>query len=144
MTTQQLSFKSLPQIAVADSDTTFSPGSSGVLAWSTTLTKPVYWNGSAWSTVGGAGSGVQLSGFNVVFTGGHESQMVTVNNPSISFSNPPKGFTVESVPDWDIIYTVTLESLRNGSFSALVTVKDVDGDSLLGIPIPSVKVNYIY
>lgn len=51
MTTKTLSFKSLPSLAIAEGATTPNPGSPGVLAWSQTLTKPVFWNGTSW-TVG--------------------------------------------------------------------------------------------
>ena len=49
MTTKQLAFKSIPQLAVNDGDT--SPNlsaASGVWAWSTILSKPVYWTGNNW------------------------------------------------------------------------------------------------
>ena len=56
MTTKTLSFKSLPSLAIAEGDTSPNPGSAGVWAWSTTLSKPVYWTGSLW-TAGSSGSG---------------------------------------------------------------------------------------
>ena len=56
MTTKPLSFKSLPSLAIAEGATTPNPGSPGVWAWSQTLTKPVFWNGSSW-TAGSAGGG---------------------------------------------------------------------------------------
>lgn len=59
MTTKTLSFKSLPSLAIAEGATTPNPGSPGVWAWSQTLTKPVFWNGSSWTagSAGGGGSG---------------------------------------------------------------------------------------
>lgn len=35
-------------IAVAAGDTTPNPGTAGVMAWSSTLGRPVYWDGSNW------------------------------------------------------------------------------------------------
>ena len=51
MTTKQLAFKSLPQLAIAEGATTPSPGATanGVWAWSTTLSKPLYWTGTSWT-----------------------------------------------------------------------------------------------
>lgn len=59
MTTKTLSFKSLPNLAIAEGATTPNPGQTGVWAWSTTLVKPVFWNGTSWSAgaAGGGGSG---------------------------------------------------------------------------------------
>jgi hypothetical protein len=64
MTTKQLSFKALPQLAIAESDTTPNPSIAGVMVWSTTLGKPVYWTGSIWTagTSGGGGGGSYTSG----------------------------------------------------------------------------------
>lgn len=56
MTTKTLSFKSLPNLAIAEGATTPNPGQTGVWAWSTTLAKPVFWNGTSWSA-GSAGGG---------------------------------------------------------------------------------------
>lgn len=44
-----LSFANLPAFAIANGATTPNPGFSGVWAWSTTLSLPVLWNGTAWS-----------------------------------------------------------------------------------------------
>lgn len=49
MTRKQLGFDSLPSIAVAEGATTPNPGQTGVWAWSSTLSKPVHWNGSKWT-----------------------------------------------------------------------------------------------
>lgn len=48
-----------PQHAIADGASTPDPGKVGSYAWSTTLSKLVYWDGSAWHPVGG---GAQVSG----------------------------------------------------------------------------------
>lgn len=58
MPQQQLGYEQLLQLAVADGATTPNPGVPGVVAYSTTLSKPVFWNGTAWShTFGAAGGG---------------------------------------------------------------------------------------
>lgn len=54
MAIQQLRTEALPILAVAEGATTPNPGGSG-WAWSSTLSKPVYWTGSAW-TAKAAGS----------------------------------------------------------------------------------------
>lgn len=47
----------LSQIAVAEGATTPAPSGPG-WAWSTTLSKPVYWNGAKWSST----SNITISG----------------------------------------------------------------------------------
>lgn len=56
MTTKSLRFESLPQLAIAEGATSPDPGTPGVLAWSTTLTSLVLWDGSNWSSFSGGGS----------------------------------------------------------------------------------------
>lgn len=51
-----LNFQAPPQLAIAEGAITPDPGIAGVSVWSTTLSKPVYWTGSAW-TAGAAGGG---------------------------------------------------------------------------------------
>jgi hypothetical protein len=53
VTTQQLTYKSLPSIEGVEGATSPNPGKVGVLAWSTSQVKPVFWNGSAWAAAGG-------------------------------------------------------------------------------------------
>ena len=65
MTTKQLAFKSIPSLAVAEGATTPNLGvaAKGAWAWSSTLSKPVYWDGTKWtagSSTGG-GTGVDVS-----------------------------------------------------------------------------------
>lgn len=50
MTTSTLSFKSLPRLALSEGASTPNPGIAGVWIWSTTLSKPLYWNGSTWQS----------------------------------------------------------------------------------------------
>ena len=49
MTTKTLSFKTLPPLSVAEGDTSPNPGESGIWVWSTTLNRPMYWNGTIWT-----------------------------------------------------------------------------------------------
>jgi hypothetical protein len=52
MTTKQLAFKSFPALAVVDGDTTPSLGADNVAwAWSSILSKPVFWNGANWVSI---------------------------------------------------------------------------------------------
>lgn len=49
MTRKSLSFEALPSLAIAEGATTPDPGQSGVWVWSSTLGRPVMWNGTNWS-----------------------------------------------------------------------------------------------
>ena len=49
MARRSLSIETLPALAIAEGATTPNPGNPGAWAWSTTLNRPVHWNGSAWS-----------------------------------------------------------------------------------------------
>lgn len=53
---KSLRYDQLLQLAVAEGATTPNPGITGVLAYSTTLGKPVHWTGTQW-TAGSAGGG---------------------------------------------------------------------------------------
>jgi len=48
MAVKALDFIALRQIAVNVGDTTPNPGVAGAIAWSTTITAEVIWNGSSW------------------------------------------------------------------------------------------------
>lgn len=48
MTTKSLRYTSLPSLAISEGATTPNPGFTGVWVWSSTLAKPMYWNGSNW------------------------------------------------------------------------------------------------
>lgn len=52
---KSLRYDQLLQLAVAEGATTPNPGLTGVVAYSTTLGKPVHWTGSIW-TAGSASS----------------------------------------------------------------------------------------
>lgn len=90
MAIEQLRTQSLPQIAVAEGALTPDPGGKG-WAWSSTLGKPVYWTGSAW-TAKAAGSdasgavqfnnaGVLGGATNVAIHGG-DLAMATSSSPT--------------------------------------------------------------
>lgn len=49
MTTKSLRFESLPSLAIAEGATTPNPGQTGVWVWSTTINRPIMWNGTNWS-----------------------------------------------------------------------------------------------
>lgn len=49
MTAKQLNYQAPPALAVAEGATVPNPGIAGVVAWSTTLGKPVYWTGALWT-----------------------------------------------------------------------------------------------
>lgn len=73
MTTKQLSYKSLPLLAISDGATTpdLSVDAKGAWAWSTTLACPMYWNGAKW-VAGNQSPFIQSvnpsNGFNVTIT----------------------------------------------------------------------------
>jgi hypothetical protein len=59
MASQQLQYRQLISLAVAESATTPNPGVTGVWIWSTTVNRPMYWNGTQWTSVPvGAGGGI--------------------------------------------------------------------------------------
>lgn len=53
---KNLNFQAPPALAIAEGAAAPDPGIVGVSVWSTTLGKPVYWTGAAW-TAGAAGGG---------------------------------------------------------------------------------------
>lgn len=61
---QQLNYEQLPQIAIAEGATTPNPGGAGVVVYSTTLSKPVWWNGTSWSSTFGEAGGGGVTSFN--------------------------------------------------------------------------------
>ena len=54
---KELTVKGLPQLAIAANATTPVPADGPGWAWSTTLSRPVYWDGSNW--IDSAASGTQ-------------------------------------------------------------------------------------
>ena len=50
MATKSLRYEGLPELAIAEGATTPNPGISGVRAWSTTLSRVMYWDGSKWAS----------------------------------------------------------------------------------------------
>lgn len=63
---QSVSFIGLPSYAIAAGATTPDPGAVGNLAWSTTLSKVVFWNGTVWNEVGSAATGTKVSALTAV------------------------------------------------------------------------------
>lgn len=61
MTIQSLRTIAPPALAIAEGATTPDPGIVGVSCWSTTLAKPVYWDGTIWSAGGSASVGLTAS-----------------------------------------------------------------------------------
>lgn len=116
MTTKQLSFKSTPQLAIAEADTTPNPGIPGVSVWSTTLSKLVYWTGSIWT----AGVGVTLTGTETLTN-------KTLTNPVIS-GTPA---TTAGMKGYDTIWNVP--TFYNGT-----TVRKT---GYLNVPLVSANVN---
>ncbi len=49
MARKSLSLEQLPRLALAEGATSPDPGTSGAWAWSTTLSRPMMWNGTVWS-----------------------------------------------------------------------------------------------
>ncbi len=58
MSIQSLRAIAPPALAIAEGATTPNPGIVGVSCWSTTLAKPVYWDGTIWTAGSGGGSGL--------------------------------------------------------------------------------------
>lgn len=53
---KNLNFQAPPALAIAEGAAAPNPGIVGVSVWSTTLGKPVYWTGAAWTAGAGGGS----------------------------------------------------------------------------------------
>lgn len=62
---KDLAFRQLPSLAIAEGATTPAPAGSA-WAWSTTLGKPVFWNGSAWTAGSSAVGGPTAKGVGTV------------------------------------------------------------------------------
>lgn len=92
-----------------------------------------------------AGSGASAS-VTVSFANGNSLQEVTVTDASVSAATPPTGFwfksSVNGVADMDLQYSAVLYSVSTGSFVVKVQASDPEGDSLIGLPIQSVILNY--
>lgn len=58
-----LDFAELPSLALSEGATSPDPGQAGALAWSTSTTAVMRWNGTAWNALGGGGgsSGGQIT-----------------------------------------------------------------------------------
>jgi hypothetical protein len=98
MTTQTLAFKSLPQIAVSEGAPSPNPGLSGVWAWSTTLTAPVYWTGSLW-TVGSTGGAAPASSSGTItldFGSGSNEASIALTGQSAILSTATIALSVSS------------------------------------------------
>jgi hypothetical protein len=87
MTTQQLTFKSLPALPLTEGATTPNLGvnSKGAWAWSDTLSKPVFWDGAKW-TAGSTGGGTALA-----------IQATTVNFPVANYAHGLKSVAAAGV-----------------------------------------------
>ena len=87
MTIQQLTFKSLPALALAEGATSPNLGASakGAWAWSNTLSKPMYWTGTKW-TAGSTGGGTALA-----------IQAITVNFPVANYAHGLKSVAAAGV-----------------------------------------------
>ena len=84
----------------------------------------------------------------VAFTDGETIQRLTVTDALVTPTNPPAGLNIlvgaasESV-DYQYNYDVVLSSVGTGSFIVLINVADGDGDSVAGLPLPTVTLNYL-
>lgn len=89
MAIQQLRTQTLPILAVAEGATTPNPGGSG-WAWSSTLSKPVYWTGSVWT---GKAAGSDASGAvqfnNAGVLGGATNVAISSGDLSLATSSSP-------------------------------------------------------
>ena len=71
MTTQQLTFKSLPALPLIEGAVEPNLGSTGkgAWAWSDTLSKPMFWDGAKWTagSTGGGGTAMAIQATTVNF-----------------------------------------------------------------------------
>ena len=85
---QQLTFKSLPTLPLTEGATTPDLGVSGkgAWAWSDTLSKPMFWNGTSWTAGSTGGGGTALA-----------IQATTVNFPVANYAHATVNVVAASV-----------------------------------------------
>ena len=75
------------------------------------------------------------------------SQQLTVNDAMVTPANFPTGFSIftncAEADDYQYVYTVSLSTVGTGSFTVNISVSDVDGDSVFGLPLPNVTLQYL-
>jgi hypothetical protein len=141
VTTRQLAFKSIPTLAIAEGDTTPNLGAApkGAWAWSSTLSKPVYWDGTKW-TAGSTGGG-GISGIEVVTA---NEGVLTAEATSIYFDSTRATGTISgaqaviSIPDDRVLFgsdNVPQDYIRSLLFtgSGVSTAKDPSGNMTVSV-----------
>lgn len=98
---KEVSFQSPLSLAIAEGATTPNPGFAGARVWSSTLSRPVTWDGSKWtakSTAGGSANSVQyhnsglIDGATNVAIHGGDLAMATSSSPTT-----PSAGTVKTI-----------------------------------------------
>jgi len=83
----------------------------------------------------------------ISFTDQDLSQQITVTDALVTSVNFPTGFSIFTncleADDYQYVYTVSLSSVSVGSFTVNISVSDVDGDSVSGLPLPDVMLQYL-
>ena len=102
MTTAQLSFKTVPTFALTEGATSPDLGvaGTGAWAWSSTLNKPVYWNGSFWTAGGSGGSATAQSAVVSVVPAAYRQTISNVVNGAVTASSKITAWLSPNL-DWD-------------------------------------------
>lgn len=100
MVTRNLGFESLTSIAVSNGATSPNPGSAGVWAWSTTLKRPMMWDGSRWYSASTGAPDIckqVVDGYLRNFYNNPRNRPVMANPPTVTVGTAtrPSGLTVE-------------------------------------------------
>ena len=78
----------------------------------------------------------------VDYTSRDPYQYVEIIDAAITATNTPWGLTVNTITDWDITYTASVDFVENGRCEILVVAQDIDCDTLVDLPLPNVTLSY--
>lgn len=155
MARKQLAFKTLVQLAVAEAATSPNPGAAGVWAWSTTLGKPVIWDGAKWSSwpasgAGGGGWSIVNQSARVVQPPPNSSPaQVTLNGVQVgnaciilAWANPSYGGAVTGITASDTggngpsgSYNVLFQQVTNGGGAVLFAPVTTGGNLTFSVSV---------
>ena len=87
-------------------------------------------------------SSITLGEFTAIFDLNNEQAFCYVNDANVSSANPPMGLTILQPFYWDLSFTVAVETIYDGAFTAYVYATDINGHTLTGIQLPPMVVKY--
>lgn len=113
MATEVLGYLGFPRLAVAENATSPDPGIAGVIIWSTSVGRPMYWNGTNWVSVPAAAGG---------------SSPVVISPASLSAAQTdynPSGFSTATQVRLTSSANVDINSLATRSDGVEVTLTNI-------------------